>query len=98
MVRNLLAALKSPRWRWALLIAAVSDLLGIALALLPFVQWLLDAATACALLLVLGFRWLLLAALAVEVVPALEIFPTWTLVVLAMPVATPQGSPQDKRA
>ena len=52
--------------------------------LMPPVQWLLDAVTAAALFVVLGFRWPLLPALAVEVVPALQLFPTWTLVVAAM--------------
>jgi hypothetical protein len=96
MVRNLMAVLQHRRWRWALAIALVSDLLGLALTLLPFVQWLLDGATALALLLVLGFQWPLLAALVVEVVPALEIFPTWTLAILAMSVTTHQDSPGDR--
>jgi hypothetical protein len=70
--------------RWALLIALVSDALGFGVALFPPLQWLVDAVTATALLLVLGFRWPLLIALAVEVIPAIELFPAWTLVVLAM--------------
>ena len=51
---------------------------------MPPIQWALDAVTAVILLRVLGFSWPLLAALAVEAVPALEIFPAWTLVVLVM--------------
>jgi hypothetical protein len=43
------------------------------------------------LLFTLGFRWQLFIALAVEVVPALELFPAWTLVVLAL-LAAYQGS------
>jgi hypothetical protein len=70
--------------RWALLIALISDALGFGVALFPPLQWLLDAVTAIALLLVLGFRWPLLIALAVEVIPAIELFPAWTLVVLGM--------------
>jgi hypothetical protein len=70
--------------RWALLIALVSDALGFGVALFPPLQWLLDAVTAIALLMVLGFRWPLLIALAIEVIPAIELFPAWTLVVLAM--------------
>jgi hypothetical protein len=83
-VQHFKAAWKIPRWRWALLIAVVSDALGFGVALLPPVQWALDGVTAAALLVVLGFRWQLLAALIVEAVPALEVFPSWTLVVLAM--------------
>jgi hypothetical protein len=33
---------------------------------------------------VLGFRWPLLAALVTEAVPGLQLFPAWTLVVLAL--------------
>ena len=88
-LHNFIRALKLPRWRWALFIAVVSDALGFAVVWFPPVQWLLDAATATALLFTLGFRWPLFIALAVEVVPALELFPAWTLVVLALS-ATPQ--------
>ena len=59
-------------------------MLGFAVVLLPPVQWLLDALTALALLIVLGLRWPLFVALAIELVPALAVFPAWTLVVLAM--------------
>ena len=93
-VHNFITALKYPRWRWALLIAVVSDVLGFAVVLFPPAQWLLDAATATALLFTLGFRWQLFIALAVEVVPALELFPAWTLVVLALS-ATPQVPTDD---
>lgn len=82
-------ALKLPRWRWALFIAIVSDAIGFAVVLFPPAQWLVDAITAAALLLIIGFRWPLLISLAIEVVPALELFPAWTLVVLAL-MATPQ--------
>jgi hypothetical protein len=83
-VSALFNAWKVPRWRWALLVAGVSDVLGIAVVPLPPIQWLLDAMTALALLLVLGLRWPLIVALAIELVPALAVFPAWTLVVLAI--------------
>ena len=84
MGRNVEMAWKSPRWRAALLVAVVSDALGFGVVLLPPVQWLLDAVTALALFAVLGFRWTLLGALAVELVPGLELFPAWTLMVAAL--------------
>jgi hypothetical protein len=84
LIENLLAAWKVPRWRRALIIAALSDTLGFGLVLFPPLQWLLDAVTAGLLFVVLGFRWTLLAALAVEAVPVLELFPAWTLVVAAL--------------
>ena len=93
IIHTLVAAWKHPRWRWALIIAAASDALGFGVVLLPPAQWLLDAVTAAALLVALGFRWQLVAALAVEVVPGLELFPAWTLVVLAMASTSTQGAP-----
>lgn len=84
LIHNVRTHWKSPRWRWALVVAVVSDALGFGVALFPPMQWLLDAVTAAVLLAVLGFRWPLLGALAVEAVPALELFPAWTLVVVAL--------------
>ena len=91
-VQNFLFHLKSPRWRWAFVTAILSDALGFGVALWPPAQWLLDAVTAAVLLAVLGFRWPLMAALAVEAVPALELFPAWTLVVVALAGSTPPES------
>lgn len=93
LLQNLLTAWKLPRWRWALLTAALSDVLGFGVVLLPPAQWLLDAVTAAALFAVLGFRWTLLGALAVEAVPGLEVFPAWTLVVLALAGTEARRSP-----
>jgi hypothetical protein len=84
LIQNFRLAWKIPRWRWALLVALASDAVGFGVALLPPVQWSVDAVTAIALLAVLGFRWGLLGALAIEVVPVLQLFPAWTLVVAAL--------------
>jgi len=84
LYHHFVRAWKSPRWRWSLLVALLSDILGIAVVLMPPVQWLIDALTALLLLRILGFRWPLFAALVIEVIPGLEVFPTWTLVVLAL--------------
>jgi hypothetical protein len=52
------------------------------------------------LLMILGFSWPLLLALAVEAVPALEVFPTWILVVVVLAgtsgreVRSSQGPPR----
>jgi len=83
-LNNFLLAWKLPRWRWALLLALISDVLGIAFTFTPPVYWVIDAVTAVVLLFVIGFRWPLLPALAVEVIPGLQLFPAWTLVVLAL--------------
>lgn len=84
LIHNFLLASKFPRWRWALLTAVVSDALGFGVALYPPIQWVLDAVTAVVLFAVLGFRWPLLPALAIEVVPGLQLFPAWTLVVAGL--------------
>jgi len=84
LIRNLRVAWMIPRWRRALLIALISDALGFGVLLLPPVQWILDAITAIALVIVLGFRWKLLIAMAIEVIPVIQLFPAWTLVVAAM--------------
>ncbi len=93
LIHNFLLAWKYPRWRWALLTAVVSDALGFWLTLYPPAYWVLDAVTAVVLFVVLGFRWPLLPALAVEVVPGLQLFPAWTLVVAAL--ASAEKAPQD---
>jgi hypothetical protein len=96
-MHNLRVAWASPRWRRALLVAMVSDALGFGVVLWPPVQWLLDAATAVVLLVVLGFRWQLLSALIVEAIPGLEVFPAWTLVVAALAATDTQQAPPESR-
>ena len=93
LVQNALVAWKRPRWRWALVTAGLSDALGFGVVLMPPVQWLLDAVTAGVLFAVLGFRWPLLSALAIEAVPGLQLFPAWTLVVAALASTGTQESP-----
>jgi hypothetical protein len=79
--------------RTALFIAAAADLAQLALAplfgggaLSPFDD-LLDAAVAVALVFTLGLRWRLAVALALELVPGLALFPSWTAVVATMSTA-----------
>jgi hypothetical protein len=93
LVQNFLTAWKFPRWRWAMVIALASDAVGFGLILFPPLQWLVDAVTVAMLLAVLGFRWSLLAALAIEAVPFLQAFPAWILVVAALAGAETRGSP-----
>ncbi|MGA8050133.1 MAG: hypothetical protein WCA09_08140 [Burkholderiales bacterium] len=96
LIQNFLRAWTLRRWRVALLTAVLSDALGFGVALYPPAQWLLDAVTAVVLFAVLGFRWPLLSALAIEAVPALQLFPAWTLVVVALASTedTPHSQPQ----
>jgi hypothetical protein len=84
LIRNFVLASKTPRWRRAFIIALLSDALGFLVVLFPPLQWTLDVVTAGALVLILGFRWKLMLAMAIGVIPAIELFPAWTLVILAM--------------
>jgi hypothetical protein len=77
----------------ALVVAGAADLIQLALAplfaegaLSPF-DAVLDVAVAAALTGVLGWRWRTALALAVELVPGLALFPSWTAVVAMMPVS-----------
>jgi hypothetical protein len=72
----------------ALAIAAGADVVQVAVAPLfgegfasPFND-ALDVAVAVALVWLLGFHWALLPAVAAEMVPALDLAPTWTASVL----------------
>lgn len=92
LIHNFLLAWKYRHWRWGLLTALVSDLMGFWLTFYPPAVLVLDAITAILLFALLGFRWPLLPALAIEVVPGLQIFPAWTLVVAAL--ASTEQAPQ----
>jgi hypothetical protein len=78
------------RKRLALAIAALAD--AIQLGFFPFFAEgalsipddILDAVSAFALLLTLGPRWSLVAALGLELVPGVALFPTWTTFVLTV--------------
>lgn len=91
----------APRARWrrraALALAAAVDL--VQLALMPLfsegaaspAEDLLDTAAAAALVLLLGFRWRLVAAFALELVPGASLFPSWTAAVLSLPAEAPEA-------
>lgn len=84
IVKQLKTTLKIPKWRKALFVAIISDILSFAFIWAVPVQWGIEAVTIVVMLWVLGFRWSWLLALVVEAIPALQIFPSWTLVVLAL--------------
>ncbi len=75
----------------ALLVAGVADLCQVALFPLffegvfsPF-DWAVDAFAAILLLFIVGFKMRLVLAFAAELVPGLDLFPTWTAMVLSLP-------------
>lgn len=57
----------------------------------------LDLVTAVAILLAVGFQWRLAIALVTELIPGLDLFPSWTAVVLSLP-AEPKLPPGEKAA
>jgi hypothetical protein len=86
-------AISSTRKRVALAIGVTSDLTQFLFfpvlsegALSPF-EIALDTFTALVILLVVGFQWRLAIALLAELVPGVDMFPTWTAVVLSLPTA-----------
>jgi hypothetical protein len=89
-IRNFsLALLRKSNWtpaRWAiaLLIAVASDALSLITSFTFLPQLGIDIATAGLIWIALGWHWALLIALIPEALPALSVFPTWTLVILAL--------------
>jgi hypothetical protein len=77
----------------ALAIAAVADAMQLGLypaflgGALSIPDDLLDALVATLLVITLGWRWRLVMALAMELVPGLALFPSWTFFVATMPAA-----------
>lgn len=81
------------KWRQkraALIVAGVVDLLQI--ALLPalglgyLLDDVLDVMAAVVLVGICGFKWQFAAAFGLELLPIVDIFPTWTAVVITLPV------------
>ncbi len=76
--------------RNALFIAAFADLAQVALApllaegALSPLDAILDLLVVAALLLTLGWRWRTVFALALELLPGVALFPSWTAVVATM--------------
>jgi hypothetical protein len=78
------------RKRIALAVAALADAIQLGMfpvfaeGVLSVPDDVLDAVVAVALLVVLGPRWTLGAALGAELVPGVALFPTWTAFVLTV--------------
>jgi hypothetical protein len=86
-VSDSLRAIKTPELRLAWLVAIVADALQIvALPLfaaggLSPADTLLDLVVAAILIRTLGWHWAFLPTLLAELVPGLDLFPTWTAAV-----------------
>ncbi len=88
------------RKRLALAIAALADAaqLGVfpvfAGGALSLPDDALDAIVAALLIVTLGWRWRLAGALAMELVPGVALFPTWTAFVLMVPAVRAEAPGQ----
>jgi hypothetical protein len=90
-----LHAVTARRKKIALVIAALAD--AAQLGLFPaFVEGalsipddVLDLVVAVLLVVTLGWKWRLVAALALELVPGVALFPSWTAFVATIPAAPP---------
>ncbi len=91
---NLKAAWALRSWRGAFILAAVSDAISFGVGWVAPVQWAIDALTAIALFILLGWRWKLLVPLLIEAVPGLAVFPTWILALLAMAATEQKKDPE----
>lgn len=82
----------------ALGIAGLTDIVQI--AFLPLfvegaaspLEVALDIMTALSLFVVLGFKWRFLLGLVVELIPGLDLFPTWAALVLSLPSEPAPGA------
>jgi hypothetical protein len=86
------AAVDPTRKKIALAIAAIADAIQIG-GWPAFMQGavsipddVLDAVMVIGLTLILGFRWRLMISLALELIPFVTLFPSWTAVVASLPV------------
>ena len=85
------------RKRVALAVAGAVDLLQIVVlpafaegALSPF-QDVLDVMAAIVLTAICGFKWQFVVAFGLELVPVVDVFPTWAAMVLTLPSASPRA-------
>jgi hypothetical protein len=88
-----MAPLLTPRRLWiARGLAVLVDLLQVALlpaALTPLTEGVVDVATAIAMVALVGWHWAFLPTFLAELVPFVDLVPTWTLAVM---IATRGGA------
>ena len=93
---------KPVRWAVALLVAIASDAASVTTSINVPLQVGVDIVTALLIWAALGWHWVLLVPLIAEALPVVSLFPTWTLVVLALKGAgmlrkTTEGADQMNR-
>ena len=87
-------AVPANRKKLALALGIVADAAQAGLfAGMPALSWIpadaLDIVVGIALVALLGFHWRLMLALAIELVPGAQLFPSWTAFVLSLPTTAP---------
>ena len=98
MISGFFKAFRSRRHRLALFIAMAVDTIQI--VLLPFfaegaaspADTVLDVITAGVMTRLIGWHWAFLPTLFAELIPAFDLFPTWTMAVLYVSSQTPLPS------
>jgi hypothetical protein len=86
-MQDFLKAIKSPEHRWAWVVAVVAD--AVQLGAFPFFvegalsppDDVLDVVTGAVLCKMLGWHWAFLPTFAAELIPGVDLFPTWTAAV-----------------
>lgn len=84
------AAVPAGRKKIAIAIALLADAAqGGMFFEMPALSWLpadvMDIVVAVLMLLLLGFRWRIVFALALEMIPGVQLFPSWTAFIISMP-------------
>jgi hypothetical protein len=84
------AAVPASRKRIALAIALLADAAqGGMFVEMPAFSWLpadaMDILVAILMLVLLGFRWRILFALGLEMIPGVQLFPSWTAFIISLP-------------
>jgi hypothetical protein len=96
-----LKAIKAPEHRLAWLVAIAADALQI--VAFPFfaeggispADTVLDVATGVILTKLLGWHWAFLPTLAAELIPGMDLFPTWTAAVFFVTRQRVRSAPQE---
>lgn len=84
------AAVPASRKKIAIAIGLLADAAQGGMFLeMPALSWLpadaLDILVAIVLLVLLGFRWRIVIALALEMIPGVQLFPSWTAFLISLP-------------
>ncbi len=84
------AAVPASRKKVAIAIALLADAAqGGMFFEMPALSWLpadvMDILVAILMLVLLGFRWRIVFALALEMIPGVQLFPSWTAFIISLP-------------